>query len=38
MAKIWHRMYVNWFDNHYAGNRVRAALWGFAADAVVRYV
>lgn len=38
MSTIWHRMYINWFDNDRAGNRVRAALWGFAADATVRLV
>lgn len=32
----WHRAYVRWYDHHYAGHRMRAAVWGFIADRLVQ--
>lgn len=33
---IWHRAYCTWYDHHHAGRRVRAAVWGWIADRLVR--
>lgn len=38
METIWHRAYVRWYDNNRAGRRVRAAVWGWVADRLVRLV
>lgn len=34
--RIWHTAYARWYDNRKAGHRLRAALWGFLADAFIR--
>jgi hypothetical protein len=34
--EVWHRAYVRWYDHHYAGHRMRAAVWGRIADAICR--
>lgn len=33
----WHRAYCRWYDHREAGHRIRAALWGWLADRVVRW-
>ncbi|WP_281380807.1 hypothetical protein [Nocardioides panaciterrulae] len=35
---LWHRAYCNWFDHDRAGHNVRAAVWGWLADRLVRFV
>lgn len=34
---LWHRAYCNWFDHDRAGRTVRAALYGWLADRIVRF-
>jgi len=36
IVELWHRAYVRWYDHREAGHRLRAALWGGTADAIVR--
>lgn len=36
-ASRWHAAYCRWYDHDRAGNRVRAAVWGFIADRIVRW-
>lgn len=33
----WHGAYCRWYDHREAGHRVRAALWGWYADRIVRW-
>lgn len=37
MSKIWHAAYCRWYDHRALGNRLRSALWGKTADALVRW-
>lgn len=34
---VWHRAYCSWFDHKHAGHRLRAAVWGWFADRIVRW-
>lgn len=34
---LWHRAYRNWYDADRAGHAIRAAVWGFVADRLVRW-
>ena len=34
---IWHRAYCNWYDADRAGRSLRASLWGWFADRLVRW-
>lgn len=34
--RAWHNAYCRWFDHNEAGHHRRAALWGAAADTVIR--
>lgn len=31
--RVWHAAYCRWYDHRQAGNRRRAAVWGWIADA-----
>jgi len=35
---VWHGLYCRWFDARENGHTVRAAVWGWLADRVVRWV
>lgn len=37
MTALWHRAYCRWYDHDRAGHRVRAAVWGWWADRIVRW-
>lgn len=32
----WHRAYCRWYYHHTAGNKIRAAVWGWISDRIVR--
>ena len=34
---VWHQAYCRWYDQRAAGHRIRAAVFGFLADRVVRF-
>ena len=36
-ARIWHGAYCAWYDHDRAGNKIRAASWGWFADKIVRW-
>lgn len=36
--RVWHRLYIAWYDHDHAGHRVRAAVIGRIADAYARII
>lgn len=34
---IWQSAYVKWYDHDRAGHKVRAGIWGWIADRIVRF-
>ena len=34
---LWHRAYCDWYDHDRAGHKVRAAIFGWIADRIVRW-
>lgn len=34
---VWHRAYCNWYDADRAGHWLRATVWGWVADRLVRF-
>lgn len=32
----WHRAYCKWYAHDLAGHKLRAAIWGFISDRIVR--
>lgn len=36
-ARLWHGAYCAWYDHDRAGHGLRAALWGWFADRIVRF-
>lgn len=36
-TRVWHGAYCAWFDHDRAGHRLRAAVWGWFADRIVRW-
>jgi hypothetical protein len=34
---LWHRAYCNWYDHGQRGRGVRARVWGWIADRLVRF-
>lgn len=37
VTNIWHRAYCRWYDHDNDGHRLRARLWGWFADRIVRW-
>lgn len=35
MTALWHGAYCRWYDHHYGGRSLRAAVWGWVADRLV---
>lgn len=35
--RLWHVAYCAWYSHDRAGHRIRAALWGWYADRIVRW-
>lgn len=36
-TRLWHPAYCAWYDQDRAGHRLRAAVWGWIADRIVRW-
>ena len=34
---LWHRAYCNWHDRKREGHNLRAGVWGWVADRLVRW-